>query len=95
MTEAAHEFFPDGAIFCCRCGARRHAAMTATCIGAPADTLAPEPARRVMAADDFDTIGDRLRELATERQAVMNGSAPAAAAVAVADEDLLLWAGAP
>lgn len=84
MTEAQHEFFPAAAVFCRRCGAKRHAEMTATCVGAPVQAaLAPEPARRIPACEDADAITARLAELAAERRAALS---PAA----VADDDC--WA---
>lgn len=43
-----------------------------TCIWRAGDPVAPDTGRRVMAADDYDTISARVRELATAREAAWN-----------------------
>lgn len=68
-----HEF-SEG--WCLHCGASEAGCTqvaaegnTSTC-NARADTvnaLRPEPARRVYASEDFDAIGERMRELEAER----------------------------
>lgn len=72
-----HEFYradDKGRQWCMHCGALYQSYMTATCIERPgvAETLAPEPARRVPACEDQDTIRARLEELAREHEAVLN-----------------------
>ena len=71
MTTLTKHEFPegDGNRFCKHCGALYHGAMTATCLqrAIPTSELRPEPARRQLACDDFDTINARLVELAKER----------------------------
>lgn len=71
MTLAREHSFPpadgSGRKWCLHCGALWHAQMDATCV-ARAVALAPEPARRTYASEDFDAISARIIELKRERE---------------------------
>jgi hypothetical protein len=73
-----HEF--DAADVCIHCHATRCNVANSlgalemkpiTCSGRWIDQPAPEPRRRISAADDFDGIGARLKELRAEQDAIL------------------------
>lgn len=71
MIREQHEF-KEG--WCVHCGAKEHPQMTATCLSrdVPNTEVMPEPARRIPACEDGDTISRRLAELRAEQQAAWN-----------------------
>jgi len=80
MRETAvveHEFLAPGAdVRCVHCGTKQghHRMVSQPCVPrwSEAEGPMPEPARRVYASEDFDTIHARCVELETDTRAGLN-----------------------